>query len=268
MRPWRKLHSNIVNSDKLAEVSDGAAVLFFLLVVSQDDAGVYPNSRVKLQALTVTRAWSVEQIRGFLVDLEGAGMVEVDEKSITIVGGVEKNGLLDKRFTPKFYFESNSAHELPSGPHGERIPASWKPLQLPMLEETREEKDSEGERDLDEGSDTEKTLGQHENKSLVLVEVLSLYESNIGKTGPIMKSEIHHWINEVGVVWMVDAIKAAVEHGVLHWSYIKGTLENWKREGRGGGRRDFEDTSEYFKGRYGHLVKKRFSEEEARAKGG
>ena len=48
MRPWRKLHSNIVNSDRLAEVSDSAAALFFLLICRQDDVGVYPNSKVHL----------------------------------------------------------------------------------------------------------------------------------------------------------------------------------------------------------------------------
>ena len=91
MRPWRKLHSNIVNSDRLAEVSDSAAALFFLLICRQDDVGVYPNSKVKLLALTVTREWSMDEVRGFL-ELKRANMVEVDGKAITIVGGSKRMG--------------------------------------------------------------------------------------------------------------------------------------------------------------------------------
>ena len=242
MRPWRKLHSNIVNSDRLAEVSDSAAALFFLLICRQDDAGVYPNSKVKLLALTVTREWSMDQIRGFVGELERANMARVDEKAITIVDGVEKNGKITKG-APFYYFDQK---ELAT----DAIPVSWNPIQLPILElipqiRGEEEKEEEKEKDVDE------------IKSDDVDEVLQVYEDNVGKLGGMMRVEVKEWVQKAGKGQVLEAIRKALAQDKHTWAYIRAILENWGREG-GDEREDFEDTAKYVKGKYGHLVQTRF----------
>ena len=53
-------------------------------------------------------------------------MAEVDEKAITIVDGVEKNGKITKG-APFYYFDQKALAT-------DAIPVSWNPIQLPILE--------------------------------------------------------------------------------------------------------------------------------------
>ena len=249
MRPWRKLHSNIVKSDRLGKVSDSAAALFFLLICGQDDLGVYPNAKVKLMALTITREWSMDQIRGFLGELEETNMVQLDEKAITIVDGVEKNGKIHKG-APLYYFDQKEIAT-------DAISASWKPMQLPILElvdqireeEIREEEIREEEirEDIDE------------IKSDDVDEVLQVYEDNVGKLGGMMRGEVKEWVLKAGKGQVLEAIRKALAQDKHTWAYIRAILENWGREGRVE-REDLEDTAKYVKGKYGHLVQTRFVE--------
>ena len=212
MRPWRKLHSNIVSSDRLAEVSDSAAALFFLLICRQDDAGVYPNSKVKLLALTVTREWSMDEVRGFLVELKRANMVEVDGKAITIVDGVEKNGKIHKG-EPFYYFDQKALAT-------DAIPVSWNPIQLPILDLVDQIRE-EIEKDKDK------------NKSDDVDEVFQVYEDNVGKLGGMMRGEVKEWVQKAGKAKVLEAIKLALTHDKRTWAYVKGILVNWGREGGG-----------------------------------
>ena len=99
MRAWRKLHSGIVTSDKLAGVSYPARWLFTLLVVAQDDDGRYPVSATKTKALTVGTDWAPQDVSVLWEELATGGLILVTEYYVEVVGGADKNG------TP-----SNSSH--------------------------------------------------------------------------------------------------------------------------------------------------------------
>ena len=92
MRTWRKLHHGIINSDRLASVSDSARWLFALLVVAQDDEGKYPWTPTKLAALTVGTAWTRVVTDSLASQLRDAGLVTLDKGCIWIVDGADKNG--------------------------------------------------------------------------------------------------------------------------------------------------------------------------------
>ena len=81
MRTWRKLHSSILDSSDIEQLSDGAALLLVFLIPAQDDTGWYPWTPSKVKRLIATRQWSHEQARAFADELVAAGI------AIMIIGG-------------------------------------------------------------------------------------------------------------------------------------------------------------------------------------
>ena len=95
MRSWRKLHSNLIFSERAPLLSDSAMTLFCLLVVVQDDEGYYPWTPQAVRSFTISRPWSFEQTTEFANELVAAGMAFWDEGAAGIVlhRGEELNGL-------------------------------------------------------------------------------------------------------------------------------------------------------------------------------
>lgn len=106
MRPWRKVHAGLITSDKLARVSDGAAFMYTLLLVAQDDAGCYPWTPAKVRALCVNRPWSGTKIAGFVSELVDARLVEACDTVLHITEGEAKNGKPNFSREPWYYDES------------------------------------------------------------------------------------------------------------------------------------------------------------------
>jgi hypothetical protein len=92
MRAWRKIHSGIVASEKVARLSDSAKWLFTLLIVAQDDEGKYPWGATKIRALTVTTTWERVAAESLARELCDAGLAEMREGFIWVIGGTDKNG--------------------------------------------------------------------------------------------------------------------------------------------------------------------------------
>jgi len=106
VRPWRKVHAGLITSDKLAKVSDGAAFMYTLLLVAQDDAGCYPWTPAKIRALCVNRPWNGAKIASFVKELVEADLVEACDTVLHIVEGEAKNGKPNFSREPWYYDES------------------------------------------------------------------------------------------------------------------------------------------------------------------
>jgi hypothetical protein len=116
MRTWRKLHHGIINSERLASVSDSARWLFALLIVAQDDEGKYPWTPTKLAALTVGTAWTRADTDSLASQLRDAGLVTLGSGCICIVDGAAKNG------TPANSKSYPLLYDIVSEPYDESIP--------------------------------------------------------------------------------------------------------------------------------------------------
>ena len=105
MRAWRPLHKGFTSSDKIASVSDGAALLFTFLIAHQDDAARFPWTPTRVRALIASRTWTLPQAHAFLSELISAGLMSVQGQYgvstpvsipyfglVEIVGGVAKAG--------------------------------------------------------------------------------------------------------------------------------------------------------------------------------
>ena len=92
MREWRKLHSSLIESARLASLSDSAAILFCLLVAAQDDTGWYPWEPTKIRRLTLARPWSTDQTLEYARELVNAGMASFEEGGILLRKGKDLNG--------------------------------------------------------------------------------------------------------------------------------------------------------------------------------
>ena len=91
----------------------------------------------------------------------------------------------------------------------------------------------------------------------------AVYENNIGPVTPTIAEWLKEAVSVYSEGWVVDAIEEAVRNSVRKWTYIEAILKDWKTEGKTGGaaRRHTEtrqNTDRYFKGKYGHLVRRRF----------
>ena len=91
-------------------------------------------------------------------------------------------------------------------------------------------------------------------------DIFTLYEQNIGMLTPMIAEELREAEKLYPEIWIRDAIKEAVKQGKHKWSYISAILERWSSEGRSHGtyQRDSKktDPDKYFKGKYGHMVRR------------
>ena len=91
-------------------------------------------------------------------------------------------------------------------------------------------------------------------------DIFSLYEENIGLLTPMIAEEIKDALTQYPEEWIRDAIREAVDANKRNWRYIARILERWTTEGKKDGthRQDNqkEDPDKYFRGPYGHLVKR------------
>jgi DNA replication protein len=91
--------------------------------------------------------------------------------------------------------------------------------------------------------------------------IFALYEQNIGLLTPMIAEELKEAERLYPAPWIEEAFKEAVSLNKRSWRYIARILERWATEGKGSGEsgRDFKkkkDPGRYFKGKYGHLVKR------------
>jgi DNA replication protein len=91
--------------------------------------------------------------------------------------------------------------------------------------------------------------------------IFALYEQNIGLLTPMIAEELKEAEKLYPAPWIEEAFKEAVSLNKRSWRYIARILERWSSEGKGSGEsgKDFKkkrDPSRYFKGKYGHLVRR------------
>jgi DnaD/phage-associated family protein len=93
-----------------------------------------------------------------------------------------------------------------------------------------------------------------------LPDIFTLYEQNIGMLTPLIADELRDAEKLYPPDWIRDAIKEAVLHNKRNIKYINKILETWSVEGRSDGTypRDSKEAGpdKYFKGRYGHMVRR------------
>ena len=111
MKAWRKLHSSILESERFMDVSTEAKVLFFLLVVAQDDTGYYPWERMKVRSLVAVCGWTEQQAGAHAQVLVDGGMATWCAGGITLRKGADLNGTARGDRKPFLY--QRSATDVP-----------------------------------------------------------------------------------------------------------------------------------------------------------
>ena len=91
--------------------------------------------------------------------------------------------------------------------------------------------------------------------------IFSLYEAHIGMLTPMIAEDLKEAEKLYPADWVEDAFREAVEHNKRSWRYIARILERWSAEGKDNGKPERHtkktDPDKYFRGKYGHLVKRR-----------
>jgi DnaD/phage-associated family protein len=67
--------------------------------------------------------------------------------------------------------------------------------------------------------------------------VYDLYERYLGLLSPMIAQELTAAAETYPAQWIEEAFEIAVERGIRRWRYVRGILDRWKREGKGGGQR-------------------------------
>jgi DNA replication protein len=93
-----------------------------------------------------------------------------------------------------------------------------------------------------------------------LPDIFTLYEQNIGMLTPMIADELREAEKLYSEDWIRQAIKEAVNQNKRKWSYISAILEHWSVEGKKDGTYQQDsrktDPDKYFKGKYGHMVRR------------
>ena len=93
MRTWRKVHASILDSEQVAQLSDGAIVLLTFLIVAQDDTGFYPWTDTKVRRLVATRPkWSLKKTKTLADEIVSAGIAHWEDGGIILDSGERLNG--------------------------------------------------------------------------------------------------------------------------------------------------------------------------------
>ncbi len=113
-------------------------------------------------------------------------------------------------------------------------------------------------------SHTEK-INQVSDLSEDMAEITTLYEAEIGKITSFVAQELNDAMQNYPPKMIKEAIKGAVRQNKHQWSYVKGILKNWGKEGypegspsknAGVNRINKDDPNKYIKGKYGHMVRR------------
>ena len=95
---------------------------------------------------------------------------------------------------------------------------------------------------------------------VAMPDIFTLYEQNIGLLTPMVADELKEAEKLYPPEWLRDAIREAALHNKRSIKYISKILENWSVEGRSDGtyQRDSQKAGpeKYFKGKYGHMVRR------------
>ena len=91
--------------------------------------------------------------------------------------------------------------------------------------------------------------------------IFVLYEQNIGLLTPMIAEQLKEAEKLYPAAWIEEAFREASSLNKRSWRYIERILERWSTEGKSSGKpgRDSKkkgDVSRYFKGKYGHLVRR------------
>jgi DnaD/phage-associated family protein len=84
-----------------------------------------------------------------------------------------------------------------------------------------------------------------------------LYEQHVGTLSPMLAEELRDAERTYPQPWIEDAFRIAVANNVRRWSYVRGILERWAREGRGrqGDDDGKADRRRYIEGKYADQIK-------------
>lgn len=87
--------------------------------------------------------------------------------------------------------------------------------------------------------------------------IFVLYERNIGVLTPFISEQLRDAEETYPAEWIEDAFRRAVEQNVRKWSYVRGILDRWAREGRDDGADrplSREDPKRYVTGPYADYI--------------
>jgi len=92
-------------------------------------------------------------------------------------------------------------------------------------------------------------------------DIFTLYEQNIGMLTPMIADELKEAEVLYPDSWIEDAFKEAIDLNKRNWRYISRILERWAQEDRTDGESGRHikkgiSSEDYFKGKYGHLVRR------------
>lgn len=218
-REWRKIHRGIIDSEKIARVSDSAFRLFTLLIVAQDDDGKYPWTPTKLRALTIAAQWDDKFINDMGRDLAAADLITCDDLGfVHIVGGVEKNGLPNRAVSKRPFLFDFVSEPTPHQPQDVDPPT---PYQHPGVDATntqvlaREEKSRE-----------EKSREEREGDSLNANPPHTLTTEDEGK---IIAATASSWSEAIDVLHEIKAKTplrtVAADQRLIVWLDQRATLK-------------------------------------------
>jgi DNA replication protein len=93
------------------------------------------------------------------------------------------------------------------------------------------------------------------------VDLFTLYEQNIGMLTPLIADELKEAQKLYPETWIKEAIKEAATLNKRNWRYIARILEHWSTEGKEdgthrGNNKKNTDPDKYFRGKYGHIVRR------------
>jgi len=97
----------------------------------------------------------------------------------------------------------------------------------------------------------------HSEPAVERPDIFALYEQNIGLLTPMVAEELVEAEKLYPFSWIEEAFKEAVSLNKRSWRYIQRILERWAVEGRESGETGrHPEADKYFRGKYGHIVRR------------
>lgn len=222
MSGWIKLHRKILDNEIWNDVTTFRLFTLLLLRASHKDG-------IKTKSIVINRGQYLRSYSKLAEDLEfkeGRGFKKVSKS--TIKRSVQK--LIDAGIVTVSETDSGTVFTIVKYEDYQGVEDDIDNISETDSGTLTERTQNEGGTNPEQEQEL-KNLRIKELKESTTADAIAFYQNNVGMIRPSITEEMLDWINDLGDVMVIEALKRSLDQNKPSWGYTKGILKSWHEKG-------------------------------------
>lgn len=216
---WIKLYLEIIDDPKMATLPDRLwrrSIELFLLAgrLCTDKSGDLPDINQISWLLRIPS----QELHLDMTQLEATGIVQKTNDGWNVINFKKRQAASSNAERKKRERERRNSEQ-----YAGVTDLSRNVTQINRVRLTESESETESE------TEQKQTII---NNSPEFGALCNVYEKNIGPLTQMIAEDLKDTLEEFSLQLCMDAVSEALKNNVRKWSYVRGILKNWKRDGR------------------------------------